>query len=166
MAQTRRPSPSSSYAARKARAAARGTTPYRERIAREMARGKTRAEARGHKNERAEKARRAEATRRQYGVSPDTLRRLRRQAAEHIENALRRAGTKGPVNRDTIEKGLRGLTADGLRGLLGRGTGEEAEPEAISPGEIKRLSGYTYAQLIEDYPEYENDDELNPFWYH
>lgn len=129
---------------------------YARRVANATARGKTRAQARGHANEPVERRERRQRIRAQYGVSPERLSRLRRAAAEHVETQLRAAGTvrPGSPDRDRIDSGMRRLSGEAL---IAAGQ--------LDAQEIKARAGYSYQMLILEFPEYENDDEINPFWY-
>ena len=110
--------------------------------------------ARGHKQESAERKLRRERTKLIYGVGPEALRKLRQAAAEHAVASLNSVTTTHTVNPDTIQTGVAKLNAAGLRAIIEMG-----------PQERRRLAGLNYAALIEERPEFENDDEWNPLWY-
>lgn len=76
---------------------------YARRKARGLRLGKTTAEARGHKNESAEKKQRRQRIRAKYGVSPERLSRLRKETTAHILGILS-SGTKGRVDADAVAK--------------------------------------------------------------
>jgi hypothetical protein len=114
-----------------------------------------RREARGHKAEAAEKKTRRERIKREYGVTPERLARLRREARDHIAASLESSRTRGPVNTETIRKSVAAIGREGLELLI-----------EMDGGQIFAMAGMSYADLIETYPELENPDERNPGWYH
>jgi hypothetical protein len=128
---------------------------YRRRMASARRRGKTKQEARGHKDESTEKRRRRQRIKQEYGISPERLSRLRREAREHVTAGLSEApGRKRPVNPETIRKSVAHIGTEGLELLLDFG-----------PAELLAMAHMSYEQLIEEYPDLENDDERNPAWY-
>lgn len=129
---------------------------YARRKASGQRRGQTLREARGHKNESVERKERRQRTREVYGVSPERLSRLRKAAEAHILAGLAASGTKGPSNRAAIQKGVRLLSGEMLQEFV----------QQAAPADFKRLASMSYQALILEYPELENDDERNPFWYH
>lgn len=128
---------------------------YARRKRNALAKGKTMQEARGHKNESAERKARRARVRAEHGISVERLSKLRRQARDRVVAGLGTAGTKNPVNVVTIDKGMRLLNRDQLNHV-----------RALSTKEVQRRAFMSYEDLIDEYPEYENDDEINPFWYH
>lgn len=111
--------------------------------------------ARGHKAEATEKRTRRERVKRQYGVTPERLARLRREARDHIVASLEISRTRGPVNPETIRRSVGGIGAKGLETLI------ELPADAIFA-----MAHRSYDDLIDEYPELENPDERNPTWYH
>ncbi len=86
-------------------------------------------------------------------MSPERLSRLRRAAKAHMLAAL--AGGKGPVNEATVDRGLKMMPGEMLPVVI-----------EMSPDQLRGYAGLSYQSLILDYPELENDEERNPFWYH
>ena len=128
---------------------------YARRKASGLRRGKTVAEARGHRNESTEKKARRERIKRQFGTTPERLARLRRETIAHMTGALA-VGSKGRVNIETIRAGVRMMTAELMQEFV----------LAANSGQLRSVAAMNYQQLILEYPELENDDERNPFWYH
>jgi hypothetical protein len=128
---------------------------YARRRASGSARGLTPSEARGHKNEPVERRARRARIRAEYGISPERLSRLRRAARAHIRGALSAAGTQGPINEDTVDLGIRQMSAAIL-----------AEIPGMSADALKNLAHKSYEDLIIVYPELKDGPDRNPFWYH
>lgn len=128
---------------------------YRRRIEAAEAKGKTRAEARGHRDERAEKRRRRQEYHAEFGAGPEKMARLRRLARQHMRDAYG-TGSKGRVDFDTIDKGVRMMTAEVIEDFVLNANGDQ----------LRDLARLSYEALILQYPELENDAERNPFWYH
>lgn len=128
---------------------------YARRKASGIRRGQTVAQARGHRNESAEKRTRRERIRRQFGTTPERLARLRRETIAHMAGALA-VGSKGRVNTETIAKGVRMMTAELMQEFV----------LLANSDQLRSVAALNYQQLILEYPELENDDERNPFWYH
>jgi hypothetical protein len=126
---------------------------YARRKASGIRRGQSLAEARGHKNEPAERRRRREHYRERFGASPERMSKLRREALAKL-NAVH-AGSRR-TNPDAIAAGVRLMTAEMIQEFV----------LPASPSDIRGLAALSYQALILDYPELENDDERNPFWYH
>lgn len=126
---------------------------YARRKARGIAAGKSLREARGHAREPEERAARRRRTYAEHGISPERLGRLRRAAKAHMLAGL--AGGKGPVDERTVDAGIRIMTVEML----------EVVPQ-LPPDQLRGLASLSYQQLILEYPDLENDDERNPFWYH
>jgi hypothetical protein len=126
---------------------------YARRVASARAAGKSMREARGHAREPQERKERRARAYREHGVSPERLSRLRRAAKAHMLAAL--AGGKGPVNEATVDRGVKMMNGEML-----------ALIPQLPPDHLRGLAGLSYAALILEYPDLENDDERNPFWYH
>jgi hypothetical protein len=113
-----------------------------------------RAAARGHVAEKTERQLRERRSMQKFGASSARLRRLRREALHHIERELY-GGTRKPVNAQEVEKGLRFLSAEALETIL------------RSPAEVIRAyAALSYQAIVAIFPEFENDNQRNPFWYH
>lgn len=135
---------------------------YAARIARAAAKGKTRQQARGHKAK--EHVVRAERSKAKYGASPATMTRLRKAAKEKLI-ALYTVIAKNPVSERTVARGMRMLHAEDLRELIARD-----DIEIIGKATIQGGAEDSYLnQLADDFP-YSIDDieavDFNPYWYH
>lgn len=128
---------------------------YARRKASGLRRGQTVAQARGHRNEAAEKRTRRERIRREFGTTPERLGRLRRETVAHIVRELSSSGTKGRINVETITQGVRMMTAEMMQEFALQANGAQ----------LKEVAHYSYQAFILEYPGMENDDEHNPFWY-
>jgi hypothetical protein len=118
---------------------------YRRRVESAERRGITsKAQQRGHTSHAAE-------------VREKRDRRARNRAIQHVMEQLRAGPTKHRPNRDTVAEGMRAV--------------QQTDPEALdvviefSRDDIMRLARLKYDELIMNYPEFENSDERNPFWY-
>lgn len=125
-----------------------------------------RARARGHVNEAAEKRDRRRRIRQKFGVTPETLAKLRRVAQAHMIAEYEAAGTKTPPNARTIRDNLRKVGAEGLARIL-----------TMTGDEMRQASGYEPATIVVTYPELldldadiedleDGEEAVNPFWYH
>jgi hypothetical protein len=114
-----------------------------------------RREARGHKTEAEERARRRERSIRQYGASPDALRRLRRRTLDHMTATLGDGRTNKPADRDEIK-----LTIDTLGAAM---LGEMLQWDLPT---IRENSALSYDDIVDRYPDAENPAGRNPAWYH
>jgi hypothetical protein len=114
-----------------------------------------RRKARGHAQESAEKKARRARIKEEYGVTPERLAKLRREAQAHIIAELDRVGTRHRINPETIKIGLRRLNAEALERIR------------LIPGEfLKGLASLQIGQFspLRDSWDY-YDEDINPFWY-
>lgn len=65
-------------------------------------------------------------------------------------------GSKGRVDVATITRGVRMMTAELMQEFVLLADGPQ----------LRGVAAMNYQALILEYPELENDDERNPFWYH
>lgn len=131
---------------------------YARRIAKAMAAGKTRQQARGHKpKEHVVRARKSQA---KYGASPSTMTRLRKQAYDRVLGLYNRVA-KNPVSSRTVHRGMRMLHADDLWGLVAMDDVDVISAVKVSDTYLDQLSEYFPASM-----DAINDAEWNPLWYH
>lgn len=144
---------------------------YARRIAKGAASGKTRQQARGHREkEHVERARRSKS---KYGASPGTMTKLRAQAKGTLLKMYQRRARQ-PVNEQTVKRGMKYLHADDLRKIIN----DEIATinaingmQALSPtGTNEDPNGDSYfEQLAEHFPtsvDLLDGEDINPLWYH
>lgn len=148
------------------RARASGPQRYSQRVERYAARigkepaaltAEERRAARGHRREAVEKKERRERIKREFGVSPERLVKLRRAARAHMRSELGGKGYAPP----------RGPDFDEVDATIGELPGPMlAEMLAMSESEIRALARLSYEEILLVYPDAENPGLRNPFWYH
>lgn len=131
---------------------------YKRRIAKGVAAGRSRQQARGHKiKEHVERRRRAIL---KYGGTPSQLTHWRRAAFENARQVLGTAA-RNPIDERTLKRGVRLLHLDDLKALA------EMDPFAVASA--VKIDGAHIAALEEYFPasmDAIEAEEHNPLWYH